>query len=140
MPVGHYQQVGASFWQEKTEPSGLWWQSTATPWSWAGQEDVQCGWGQLLAAKGSPGPLLTQLSHSDGRGREDAELLPQGLHRLLPALLVVDVQDTAGVEPAPNGPGNQLGGQDLQLSGTNHTGGGSFDIHILLFSFTRSPP
>lgn len=108
--------------------------------SWAQQEGTECSRGWLLAASRDPlGSSRHELSHPNGRGREDAELLPQGLHWLLPALLVVDVQDTAGIEPTPNRPGNQLGGQDLQLSGTNDTGGGSFDIHILLISFSKSP-
>lgn len=90
---------------------------------------------------GSPCPLpVLELSHSNGWGGEDANLLPQGFHRLLPALLIVDVQDTAGVEPAPNCPGNQLSGQDLQLSGINNTGGDSFNFLVLfLISFSKSP-
>lgn len=76
----------------------------------------------------------------NGRGREDADLLPQGFHRLLPALLVVHVQDAAGVAPAPDRPGNELGGQDLQLPGANDIGGDSSDFHVLLWIPSSNSP
>lgn len=52
VPVGLYQQVGASSWQEKTQPSGLWWKS----YSQAVLLDRAGGYGvQLGPAAGCPG-------------------------------------------------------------------------------------
>lgn len=95
---------------------------------------------QGTAANGGspiPPPPQHELSHTDSRRGEDANFLPQGLHALLPALLIIDIEDTAGVAPAPDRPWNQLSGQDLQLSATKGTEDNGFHFHVW-FSISSS--
>lgn len=56
---------------------------------------------------------LGQALDVQGR-RRDAQLLPQGPQGLLPAPLVVQVEDTRGPAPILNGPWDQLRDQHLQ--------------------------
>lgn len=85
-------------------------------------------------------PRSIELSHTDSRRGEDANFLPQGFHALLPALLVIDIEDTAGVAPAPDRPWEQLRGQDLQLSATKATQHNAFFVFISTFGFLFPPP
>lgn len=85
------------------------------------QETAANGGSPIPPPTPTPPPRSIELSHTDSRRGEDANFLPQGFHALLPALLVIDIEDTAGVAPAPDRPWEQLRGQDLQLSATKAT-------------------
>lgn len=61
--------------------------------------------------------FLGASSHLDRRGWEDADFAAQGLDGLLPAALVVIIQDAVGVGPTPDGPWDEVGGQKAELPG-----------------------